>query len=289
MVLVKHVFLIYALFVCTLSKSAPVGGTTTIKRGPCQVANNATGTIYVHFNPMLDQALDSDGGLNDRIESFQDAVEEWNVALGAVGALVKLEARIDYGSYASVKGDQICSDSINQGKVFKDIPISNLTGNLGSSAMQNTSGQGAGWISNSIVPNVDSGGGGGQLIPTDLLAMARPTMTGTGDLTASSITFYTHWGKKVDGGCDRIPFQYASPHSHSLDPDKYSYEAVALHELGHLMGLSHIDKKADGSPANGIMKSRLGKGEKPGVLGAEQLVLKSKYGAGGECLITPVQ
>jgi len=207
------------------------------------------GAVPVCFNDQVDPVLDVPGGAGLRWRAFQNAVSAWNAALLGVGSLVSLEARQGQGCWAI---DQLlvdCEDP-NQGRhdVYDYTWIDDAS-NDASTAKPGIDPQ-PGWVK-------DPGEGILQYsqipdsLKTEVLARCR-VQSANGVITRADIGWMTQVETIVD--CPTIPWNFDDAVLPGGFPSQFDWYSVMLHELGHLLGLNHLEAGEEGVMQSSIAK-----------------------------------
>jgi len=261
-----------------------------IKWCPAQPADSILPVI--HFNPSLDPLLETSfGNAATRDAAFSQAVQDWNNALAAVGAKVRIRMNVDLAKWAADQGGPVCVDNHDPlASVFAEIPgthrptpVENATStghNHGNAHLDgNAMPVGPGWI----VPF-------GQMISDTsgafdidaVLGVTEVTIDGQNCIQEGDIWWLTHFKMFGVNPCIRLSWDYRYPMG--PDPARTDFYTVMLHELGHFLGLRHQD--ADPAGTN-VMQASIPKGTRRSIGQKERACLCALYG-GVNCMVTPV-
>jgi hypothetical protein len=194
------------------------------------------GRVPVCFNDQLDPNLDVSGGAGLRWLAFQRAVAEWNAALLAVGSGVQLTAALNPGCWAIDQTARDCADPMHNNHDVYDYVWINDNSNDASTGRPSMD-TFPGWVK-------DPGEGIIQYsqIPDSLKqeVLARCRVQGmNGVITRADIGWMTQVETIVD--CPAIPWNFNHTIAPGNFPGEFDWYSVMLHELGHLLGLGHLD------------------------------------------------
>jgi hypothetical protein len=231
--------------------------------------------IQILFNPDLDPDLDFPGSADFRWQGFKTAVEAWDAELKAIDPRFSLQPTLA-GGFAGQQDLQQCldvRDPLAPQPVWSGSFHPADGANMASAAEASRAGMHpllnlpkVGWTTNStehIETDVDM----------EILAEFFPTSTdGRGHFQEGDILWHTHTGAGCDSWgqalCRPIEWDYLG------GAWSYSFYSVMLHEVGHFLGLDHMDASAF---QDNVMRSRLMPGQTLQITDDERAALRALY------------
>lgn len=249
-----------------------------------------TGPFTMYFNPNLDAPFDRALGWNAgaRTNAFQAAAGQWNAALAALGSTVRINVTDTTvmmppagGDFAADWSGFYCVDNTTDAPRLWNVysrDFMNPHGHSGNGTNTGSFGHpvaavgpvtnGPGWTG-----IVRVGGGSYGSAENDALGETQTLLNMAGKIREADIVFHTHLVANMN--CTLIP--WASP----VVAGSYDFQSVALHELGHALGLGHIP--ADGNNPGNVMRPTIMTGQVLAINAVERAALAALYGAGGPC------
>lgn len=240
----------------------------------------APGNIAIGFNSELDPLLEAPaepavaGAALEREAAFQQAVDDWNLELAAINPALQLVLNGQSVHFASQHGMNVCQDNTRGHAVYRpDYTPANHgaftsgqidTENTASTSVDPTGAGSPGWNCNNDA--IES-------IAMDRLAETLTAINANGtNIDEGDITWFTH----EDHSCDIVTWSYDIA---VLDNQHFDFYSVMLHEIGHFLGLGHLD---DMSGTN-VMLAFINKGQRFGIGPLEQAELQARYAQGAPC------
>lgn len=186
--------------------------------------------IEIYANMNVAPALDPNGQGAARLAALQAAAAAWNAELTAIDSKVRI-AILDASTQRPIKTgkswnaaatglESRCKESSKEGGQSISDRRFNANGVSAASFLENTNGPG---YSTSTAA---------KSISADALAETSVARGATGYFAEVDVIFHTH-----DNTCAQLPWHFdgTSP----LGATDYDFQSVALHELGHVLGLDH--------------------------------------------------
>ena len=241
------------------------------------------GVINVHLNTDLDPVLERGNGAA-RLAAFQAAAAEWNRELAAARTGVSIAivdtqvAQAAAPEFAFDWGNQACATAPQLVYVPDFLGGDAHSGNGVSAASFGHQGANVGrtpgWTANT--DRIES-------FAVDRLAetlnqkIANGIAPNVDRITETDVAFHTHEAM----GCSQIPWFYAGGPGVAVPPNDYDYYSVALHELGHSLGLytDGTHAAADGLMPGNVMRPMIQPGQQLSINATEIAALVALYAA----------
>lgn len=245
--------------------------------------------ILLKFNADLDPALENPNGLMPphpsagdaklRRRAFDAAVDDWNQALAAVSSKKRLISRHIARPWAAEQGRNECIDAGAQTPVLgqnygRTSPDRHNTGSTAAATITKF----PGWIVGKQI--VESYAVCDRLAETKLIP--PPTDRTAKHIDEADVLYFTH----VHSGPNRCaPIQWDYRFAPAPAPAPFQdFYSVMLHEIGHVLGLDHMDCPVRGGRMqSNVMTAMLPAGDRTGIQRCELAGLALLYGVGGRC------
>jgi hypothetical protein len=222
-----------------------------------------------------------------RFAAFSAAAAAWNQELMLLGSPVQIQvvstamqqppAGGDFAAdWAGVMCTDNTSDAVPRNAYYHDFLVPDghhangtSTGSFGHPVPMAAPPRpnGPGWTGNQKPLGSDVG--------MDILAetLTAPPPGGMGNLTEADIVFHTHFLENMN--CSLIPWTVGA------QVGFFDFQSVALHELGHALGLGHLGP--DNNVPGNVMRPSIRDGQVLSINALERNALAALYGPGGAC------
>lgn len=249
------------------------------------------GAFTFYYNPTLDAVLDgvpAAWNAAARLNAVMMAANGWNNALAAVNSPVRINVVPTQaqpppvtGQFAADWSNVLCMDGMAMVNVYnRDFlapdghhPNMFNTGSFGHPVMMAPAPRpnGVGWTGKTKGPS--------SLTDVEVLAetLTNPALPAGGFISEADVIFHTHFLDNMN--CSRVPWTIGA------QLGRYDFQSVALHELGHTLGLDHI--APDGNTPGNVMRPAIFTNETLAINAAERAAIQAMYGPGGPCAPPP--